>query len=261
MDDMRNLGEYAGCGTDSSEDESLSDEEVGVAPDDAEDESEMGTSNLMGNGTTSIEDLIKRRNKIGIKKLEKELITKKKMTDNIEKRRNKNCPQEISSKKRVPFNKMGKYSEKKRAIRDPRFDALCGSEFNQEVFDKRYGFLDAKKSTEIKKLEKQLKKTKDPQKISKLKYIISRNKQQVKAKEQRLEKRQIEKEWKQKEKVKVADGKKPYFLKKSEKKELYKSASLKQNGNSTRVNKRKEEMKTKKELANLNLKRRFVKTT
>lgn len=210
----------------------------------------------IGSGSMSMEDLIKLRDKIGIKKLEEQLNSGQNKVTSAKRRKNKNCPQEISSKKRVPVN-LGN-SKKQPQTRDPRFDALCGSEFNQDVFDKRYAFVDEIKSREQKELQKQLKKAKNSDKVAELKYLLNRSKQQQKAKEQRVAKRKMELEWKQEEKAKVAKGKKPYFLKQSEKDKLFKTAASSSGKGSTKVF--KEKMKVKKEMSKLNLKRRSTTT-
>merc|ERR1712096_263416 len=93
----------------------------------------------------------------GVKKDKVESGDKKKL-----KRKNKNRPEECSSRRPKGWKKPAfqPYKIKKQISRDPRFDALCGTEFNQDVFDKRYGFLDDVLKDEIKALQKAAKKQK-----------------------------------------------------------------------------------------------------
>jgi len=233
---LENFGQYS-TSDESSDEDSFEDEQI-----DAKDDER---SDYVGDGVMSMEELIKQRDKIGLKKLEKKMKIKSSNSYTIEARKTKHKPQEISSKKRFFKNKKAISLPAQSKSRDPRFDALCGSEFNQEVFDKRYGFLDAIKQREKKKLQKQLRFAKTAEKKEKLTYLLGRLQQQQKAKEQRMEKKKLEKEWKQEEKKKVAQGKKPYFLKESEKEKLF-SSNLKATDKKSKS--RREKLKAEKEL-------------
>jgi ribosomal RNA-processing protein 36 len=55
--------------------------------------------------------------------------------------------------------------------RDPRFDSLSGN-FNEELFNKSYSFLDDLKQGEMKEMRKELKKTTDPKEKEKLRKAL-----------------------------------------------------------------------------------------
>lgn len=134
------------------------------------------------------------------------------------KRENKNRPRELSSKKPVPRLRQV-IPVKKRMARDPRFDELSGT-FNQEMFDKAYSFLDDVKANEKKKLQKELQKTKQPERKQQLESLLKRMDQQEATKKAAAQKRDVERKRKKAELELVKQGKTPYYLKKSDKKKL-----------------------------------------
>ncbi|KAK2632127.1 hypothetical protein EUGRSUZ_L01965 [Eucalyptus grandis] len=98
-------------------------------------------------------------------------VYKKPNEEKKPKRANKNRPMEASWKKPV-----GRFREviqaPKKVARDPRFESLCGT-LNVEGFKKRYGFLyENELPAERKELQKQLKKSNDPDVIDELKSQI-----------------------------------------------------------------------------------------
>ncbi|GFR69044.1 ribosomal RNA processing protein 36 [Elysia marginata] len=107
------------------------------------------------------------------------------------KRDNKNRPSELSARRPVPRNTP---VAKAKTTRDPRFDDLSG-EYNEKIFTNTYGFLSDVKLKE--KVEQQ------------------EASEKMKAKAEAMEK-----EWKKQELEKVKEGKKPFFMKKSQKKAL-----------------------------------------
>lgn len=133
-------------------------------------------------------------------------------------RENKNRPMEMSSKK--PVSRLRQVvNVKKTVTRDPRFDDLSG-EFNETYFKQAYGFLSDIKLREKQKLLKALKKEKDEMKRTKLQQLLTRITQQEKAEREKEQRQHKEREIKKKERELIAEGKKPYFLKKSEKRKL-----------------------------------------
>eukprot|EP00252_Welwitschia_mirabilis_P024854 TRINITY_DN7547_c0_g1_i1.p1 TRINITY_DN7547_c0_g1~~TRINITY_DN7547_c0_g1_i1.p1 ORF type:complete len:280 (-),score=67.20 TRINITY_DN7547_c0_g1_i1:305-1144(-) len=136
-------------------------------------------------------------------------------------RANKNRPMEISSKKPVGcFREV--IQAPKMVVRDPRFESLCG-EYDQSRFRKRYGFLfDEELPKEREKLQKLLKSSKDAQAVREIEKHISwidsqlQKAQEIKKQSQKLS------EHKKQEKEAIKQGKRPFYLKKSElrKKEL-----------------------------------------
>ncbi|PFX17444.1 ribosomal RNA processing protein 36 homolog [Stylophora pistillata] len=134
------------------------------------------------------------------------------------KRENKNRPRELSSKKPVPRLRQV-IPVKKKMARDPRFDELSGT-FNQEMFDKAYSFLDDVKANEKKKLQKEVQKTKQPERKLQLESLLKRMDQQEATKKAAAQKRDVERKRKKAELELVKQGKTPYYLKKSDKKKL-----------------------------------------
>ncbi|XP_053919358.1 ribosomal RNA processing protein 36 homolog isoform X2 [Cuculus canorus] len=143
----------------------------------------------------------------------------------------KNGPLEMSAKKPVPFLRQV-VSFRKKVRRDPRFDDLSG-EYKPEIFMKTYSFLDGIKQKEKEMVQKQLKKCRNTEQKEKLQQLLNRMKQQeqVQKKQQELRERELSLKRQQRELAK--QGKKPFFLKKSEKRKLElaeKYAELKRSG-------------------------------
>lgn len=164
------------------------------------------------------------------------------------KRENKNRPRELSSKKPVPRLRQV-IPVKKRMARDPRFDELSGS-FNQEMFDKAYSFLDDVKANEKKQLQKEMQKTKHPERKHQLESLLKRMDQQEATKKAAAQKREVERKRKTAELELVKQGKTPYYLKKSDKKKLElaeKFKKLKSSGKLQQYLKKKGKKNTSKE--------------
>ncbi|NWS60589.1 RRP36 protein, partial [Chunga burmeisteri] len=143
----------------------------------------------------------------------------------------KKGPLEMSAKKPVPFLRQV-VSVTKKVQRDPRFDDLSG-EYKPEIFMKTYSFLDSIKKQEKEMVQKQLKKCRNVEQKEKLQQLLNRMTQQEQAqkKQQKLRERELSLKRKQRELAK--QGKKPFFLKKSEKRKLElaeKYAELKRSG-------------------------------
>ncbi|NXU52237.1 RRP36 protein, partial [Turnix velox] len=143
----------------------------------------------------------------------------------------KKGPLEISAKKPVPFLRRV-IPVTKKVRRDPRFDDLSG-EYNPEIFMKTYSFLDDIKKREKEMVQKQLKKCRDVEQKEKLQQLLNRMTQQEQAqkKQQKIRERELSLKRQQRELAK--QGKKPFFLKKSEKRKLdlaEKYAELKRSG-------------------------------
>uniref|UniRef100_A0A493SSN1 rRNA biogenesis protein RRP36 n=1 Tax=Anas platyrhynchos platyrhynchos TaxID=8840 RepID=A0A493SSN1_ANAPP len=138
-------------------------------------------------------------------------------------------PVEMSAKKPVPFLRQVVPVTKKVGYRDPRFDDLSG-EYKPEVFMKTYSFLDAIKKQEK---EKQLKKCRDAEQKEKLQQLLNRMTQQEQAQKKQQKQRERELSFKRRQRELAKQGKKPFFLKKSEKRKLElaeKYAELKRSG-------------------------------
>ncbi|KAI3925773.1 hypothetical protein MKX01_003332 [Papaver californicum] len=131
------------------------------------------------------------------------------------KRKNKNRPMEMSSKKPV-----GRFREviqvPKKVIRDPRFESLCG-DLDTDGFRKRYDFLfESKLPAEKEELRKLMKKSKDPKVTADLKDRISSIDKQLKAGSAKRTDAHILTNHKKKEREAAKQGKRPYYLKPSD---------------------------------------------
>lgn len=181
----------------------------------------------------SFEELLSLKEKIGSKSFNRNIveeINESRREDNNAgflhksnirgsfKRENRNRPQEMSSKKKKKYRNA--ISERVGTTRDPRFDDICGSKFNEEVFDKRYTFLNDIREREKKILRKKLKKSKSTENRTQIKYLLNRMSNQEREKARKQEERDVFMSWKQEEKAKVMKGKRPFFLKASERKKM-----------------------------------------
>ncbi|CAM9153544.1 unnamed protein product [Ascophyllum nodosum] len=147
--------------------------------------------------------------------------TEKRSSSKPQRRANKNRPQEVSSSRGV-----GRFREvvvsKRKASRDPRFEGGGGSsKLNYDIFRKAYGFLEAYQDSEIEELKQSLKKEKDQERSSRVGSLLTRLQQESRAERYRGDRaRGALRQSKTKERQAVADGKKPYYLKNSDKKRL-----------------------------------------
>ncbi|XP_023068617.1 ribosomal RNA processing protein 36 homolog [Piliocolobus tephrosceles] len=126
----------------------------------------------------------------------------------------KHRPLEMSAKIRVPFLRQVVPISKKVA-RDPRFDDLSG-EYNPEVFDKTYQFLNDIRAKEKELVKKQLKKHRSGKEHEKLQQLLQRMEQQEMAQQERKQQQELHLALKQERRAQAQQGHRPYFLKKSE---------------------------------------------
>lgn len=140
----------------------------------------------------------------------------------VAKRSSKHAPQEQSSKRPVSRRREILPEEKKRApARDPRFDPLStgGSRHPDDTKTQRaYAFLDEYRDKEMAEMRAEAKKTKDPARREELKRRIMSMESRRRAQRQKDEERRLLAEHRQREKELVAQGKKPFYLKRSEQK-------------------------------------------
>lgn len=133
------------------------------------------------------------------------------------KRTSKHAPQEQSSKRPVS-RRREVVPDTRRKARDPRFDSLGSGRLDEAKFRKTYAFLDEYRDSEMAELRAQIKKAKAPLRKEELKRQLMSMESRKKAEQQKLAKAQLLQEHRQKEKELVAQGKKPFYLKKSEQK-------------------------------------------
>ncbi|MED6182049.1 hypothetical protein PIB30_025125 [Stylosanthes scabra] len=136
--------------------------------------------------------------------------------DKKHKRANKNRPMEASSKKPVStFREV--IQAPKKVVRDPRFESLCGK-LDSEGFRKRYNFLyESDLPSEREALKKELKKCKNPEKLHEIEERLSWIDKQLKSgnSAKRIDAEILAKH-KKKEREAAKQGKRPFYLKKSE---------------------------------------------
>lgn len=131
----------------------------------------------------------------------------------IQRRADKNMPQEITSKKQVS-RKRTIIEKGKSKARDPRFEPLSGH-LNQGLFEESYQFVKELQQKELELLKKELKTEKDPERIRKLQDTLQKMYSRQNAAKNKAQTQKVKKEFEKKEKELVKQGKKPYFAKKS----------------------------------------------
>uniref|UniRef100_A0A6B2LAH0 rRNA biogenesis protein RRP36 n=1 Tax=Arcella intermedia TaxID=1963864 RepID=A0A6B2LAH0_9EUKA len=145
---------------------------------------------------------------------------------NRQRKRTASMPAEISAKFPVS-RKVVVLQPKKKVTRDPRFDSLSG-DYHEDLFKKSYQFLYDLQEDEMATLRAQIAKEKNLEQKEKLQRglgIMEDRKRAEKIKERR---RNIIKEHRKEEMAKVAMGKTPYYLKKSDVKDIELKARFKE---------------------------------
>ncbi|XP_056674245.1 ribosomal RNA processing protein 36 homolog isoform X2 [Monodelphis domestica] len=130
----------------------------------------------------------------------------------------KQRPLEMSSKTRVPFLRQV-VPVRKKVARDPRFDDLSG-EYNPEVFEKTYRFLNEYRAKEKELVAKRLKKSKLGEEQEKLKQLLHRMDQQEAAQHEQQRQQEQRLALKREQRAQAQQGHRPFFLKKSEQRQL-----------------------------------------
>ncbi|XP_074093091.1 kelch domain-containing protein 3 isoform X2 [Macrotis lagotis] len=130
----------------------------------------------------------------------------------------KQRPLEMSSKTRVPFLRQV-VPVRKKVARDPRFDDLSG-DYNPEIFEKTYRFLNEYRAKEKELVSKQLKKSKPGEEQEKLKQLLHRMDHQEAVQQERQQQQEQYLALKQEQRAQAQKGHRPYFLKKSEQRQL-----------------------------------------
>ncbi|RFU79910.1 pre-rrna processing [Trichoderma arundinaceum] len=170
------------------------------------------------------------------------------------KRSSKHAPQEMTSKKPVS-RRREILADPRRKARDPRFEALTGK-LDEAKIAKNYSFLDEYRENEMAELRMQIKKTKDATVKEELKRQLLSMESKKKARQKKEDEAKLLQEHRKKEKELVAQGKQPFYLRKSEqKKQLlmnrYASMSKSQVDKAIERKRKKVVSKEKKELASL----------
>lgn len=133
------------------------------------------------------------------------------------KRSSKHAPQEQTSKRQV--TRMREIiPDTRRKARDPRFDPLVGGKMDEDKARKAYAFLDEYRDSEMADLRAQIKKTKNPSAKENLKRQLLSMESRKKSRAKKDEESRLLSEHRKKEKELVAQGKQPFYLKRSEQK-------------------------------------------
>ncbi|KAM0518644.1 hypothetical protein ACHAPE_004408 [Trichoderma viride] len=175
------------------------------------------------------------------------------------KRSSKHAPQEMSSKKPVSRRREILIDPRRKA-RDPRFEALTGT-LDEAKVAKNYAFLDEYRESEMADLRAQIKKTKDVTAKEDLKRQLLSMESKKKARQKKEDEAKLLQEHRKKEKELVAQGKQPFYLRKSEqKKQLlmnrYADMSKGQVDKAIERKRKKVSSKEKKELISLEMRSR-----
>lgn len=132
------------------------------------------------------------------------------------KRSSKHAPQEMTSKKPVS-RRREILTDPRRKARDPRFEALTGR-LDEAKVAKNYAFLEEYRESEMADLRAQIKKTKDMTAKEDLKRQLLSMESKKKARQKKEDEAKLLQEHRKKEKELVAQGKQPFYLRKSEQK-------------------------------------------
>mmetsp|Transcript_87330 Transcript_87330/g.232732 ORF Transcript_87330/g.232732 Transcript_87330/m.232732 type:complete len:278 (-) Transcript_87330:62-895(-) len=133
-------------------------------------------------------------------------------------RKSKHAPLEMSSKRPVSRYREVVAMPTKRNV-DPRFERTSGK-LNEELFRKSFAFVAQKRQEEMKELKQRMSKIKDPTAREELAAELDAL-QRVQQREAAVEaRRERETERKRTERKLVREGKKPFFLKKSDQRNL-----------------------------------------
>ncbi|KAH7152472.1 hypothetical protein B0J13DRAFT_264905 [Dactylonectria estremocensis] len=174
--------------------------------------------------------------------------------DPTPKRSSKHAPQEQSSKR--PVSRLREIiPDTRRQFRDPRFDPLAGP-LDEAKANKAYAFLDEYRDSEMADLRVEIKKAKDPDVKEALKRQLLSMESKKKARVRKEEGDSLLREHRKREKDLVAQGKTPFYLKKSEQKkqvlvDRYASMSKGQVDRAIERKRKKVAGKEKKEMGSL----------
>ncbi|KAN0006801.1 hypothetical protein ACTFIU_004992 [Dictyostelium citrinum] len=143
------------------------------------------------------------------KSLLKEVNSKNKY--NI-KRENSDAPVEMTAMKPVSRFRQVVVNKTKMNVRDPRFDSLSGGKYNEELYRKRYGFLDDVIKRDIERMESTWKQMEDCRERDQLFKKIQSKKSQLKSQQLKDQKRETKNKLMANEIESVKKGKTPYHI-------------------------------------------------
>ncbi|PHH62178.1 hypothetical protein CDD81_7372 [Ophiocordyceps australis] len=134
------------------------------------------------------------------------------------KRSSKHAPQEITSKKPVSRRRDLPSTSVRAKPRDPRFDSLVNQSYDEVKARRAYAFLDEYRDSEVAELRAQAKRTKDADAKEQIKRRIMSLESKKRAQQRKDDEMRLLAEHRRQEKELVAQGKKPFYLKRSEQK-------------------------------------------
>ncbi|MDI1491699.1 MAG: rRNA biogenesis protein rrp36 [Ramalina farinacea] len=132
-------------------------------------------------------------------------------------RPSKHAPTELSAKKAVS-RKRSVIHLPRRQSRDPRFEPAVGRVDDEKV-KRNYAFLDSYRDNEIAELKAGLKREKDAGKREVLKKALTSMESRRKTQQLKEQRQEVVRLHRREERAKVAEGKKPFYLKRGEIKE------------------------------------------
>ncbi|KDN52956.1 DUF947-domain-containing protein [Tilletiaria anomala UBC 951] len=169
--------------------------------------------------------------------LREQAIQRKRKAHELGQRSDKHAPTEVSSRK--PVGRRREVVETAKVQRrDPRFSSLTSGPLNKDLFNKSYGFVNDLMSQEITTLRSTLSSLKAKERTQagpkarseyalqirqereRVEMALRRAESKAAERERRTREEMVDKEQKQKNKERVKAGLQPFYLKKSEKKEL-----------------------------------------
>ncbi|KAL8676570.1 MAG: hypothetical protein Q9186_006919 [Xanthomendoza sp. 1 TL-2023] len=133
-------------------------------------------------------------------------------------RSSKHAPAEMSSKKAVS-RKREVVPTTKRDVRDPRFEPVSGT-LDEEKARENYSFLNGYRDSEMLDLKIQIRQTKDANVKERLKRSLLSMESRKKTQQMKDQEQEIQRSHRVKEKELVKQGKRPFYLKKGEQKQL-----------------------------------------
>ncbi|CAO2648633.1 Nn.00g079000.m01.CDS01 [Neocucurbitaria sp. VM-36] len=126
----------------------------------------------------------------------------------------------VQSSKRMVSRKRQVVDVKKPVFRDPRFDNISGPRPDENTVGKRYSFLNDYRASEIADLRATIKKSKNEDEKERLKKKLLSMESQEQTRKRKEEQQNVVRDHKKKEKELIKEGKKPFYLKKSEQKKI-----------------------------------------
>ncbi|EAL67977.1 hypothetical protein DDB_G0278751 [Dictyostelium discoideum AX4] len=128
------------------------------------------------------------------------------------KRESSDAPVEMTAMKPVSRFRQVVVNKTKMNVRDPRFDSLSGGKYNEDLYRKRYGFLDDVIKRDVERMESTWKQMDDCRERDQLYKKIQSKKSQLKTQQLKDQKRETKNKLWSNEIESVKKGKTPYHI-------------------------------------------------